>query len=60
MEAVVLFAIHHLHFEPAEIRLFGWSIGGFSATWAAMHLPSVGGLVCAFMHLQDLFNELLL
>ncbi|KAH9281256.1 Abhydrolase domain-containing protein 16A [Echinococcus granulosus] len=44
-EAVVLFAIHHLHFEPADIRLFGWSIGGFSATWAAMQLPSVGGLI---------------
>ncbi|VDK21707.1 unnamed protein product [Taenia asiatica] len=45
VEAVVLFAIHYLHFEPADIRLFGWSIGGFSATWAAMHLPIVGGLI---------------
>ncbi|KAL5970908.1 Protein ABHD16B, partial [Taenia solium] len=58
VEAVVLFAIHYLHFEPADIRLFGWSIGGFSATWAAMHLPSVGGLVCTFMQLQNLFNIL--
>ncbi|KAM3186672.1 hypothetical protein ACTXT7_003812 [Hymenolepis weldensis] len=45
IEAVVLFALHHLHFEPEDIRLFGWSIGGFTATWAAMHLPRVGGLV---------------
>ncbi|VDL61115.1 unnamed protein product [Hymenolepis diminuta] len=44
IEAVVLFALHHLHFEPEDIRLFGWSIGGFTATWAAMHLPRVGGL----------------
>ncbi|VUZ54936.1 unnamed protein product [Hymenolepis diminuta] len=45
IEAVVLFALHHLHFEPEDIRLFGWSIGGFTATWAAMHLPRVGGLI---------------
>ena len=50
VEAVVLFAIHQLHFEPADIRLFGWSIGGFTAIWAAMHLPSVGGLVRCVIH----------
>ncbi|KAM7542663.1 hypothetical protein Aperf_G00000011098 [Anoplocephala perfoliata] len=45
VEAVVLFALHYLHFEPEDIRFFGWSIGGFSATWAAMHLPRAGGLI---------------
>uniref|UniRef100_A0A0R3T1E7 Abhydrolase domain-containing protein 16A n=1 Tax=Rodentolepis nana TaxID=102285 RepID=A0A0R3T1E7_RODNA len=56
IEAVVLFALHQLHFEPEDIRLFGWSIGGFTATWAAMHLPRVGGLIldATFDTLDDL------
>nr|CDS30768.1 abhydrolase domain containing protein 16A [Hymenolepis microstoma] len=45
IEAVVLFALHQLRFEPEDIRLFGWSIGGFTAIWAAIHLPRVGGLI---------------
>ncbi|VDD83469.1 unnamed protein product [Mesocestoides corti] len=45
MEAVVLFATQYLHFELPDIRLFGWSIGGFPATWAGMHFPNIGGLI---------------
>ncbi|VDM18430.1 unnamed protein product [Hydatigera taeniaeformis] len=61
VEAVVLFTIHYLHFEPADIRLFGWSIGGFTATWAAMHLPSIGGLIldATFDTLEELSRNAL-
>ncbi|KER19939.1 hypothetical protein T265_11407 [Opisthorchis viverrini] len=45
MEAVLLFAIHHLKFKWNEIYLYGWSIGGYTASWAAMNYPSVGGLI---------------
>ncbi len=45
IEAVLLFAIHHLNFDLADIRIFGWSIGGFPVTWAGMHLPNIGGMV---------------
>ena len=29
MQAVMKFAINNLEFEPEQIVLFGWSIGGF-------------------------------
>lgn len=45
MEAVLLFAMHQLDFDPASIRLFGWSIGGYPATWAGTQLPNIGGMV---------------
>ncbi|TGZ59818.1 hypothetical protein CRM22_008859 [Opisthorchis felineus] len=45
MEAVLLFAIRHLKFKWNEIYLYGWSIGGYTASWAAMNYPSLGGLI---------------
>ncbi|VEL27627.1 unnamed protein product [Protopolystoma xenopodis] len=47
IEVAVLFAIYKLRFNPADIRLFAWSIGGYAATWAAMNFPDIGGLVKA-------------
>uniref|UniRef100_A0A183SZE0 AB hydrolase-1 domain-containing protein n=1 Tax=Schistocephalus solidus TaxID=70667 RepID=A0A183SZE0_SCHSO len=45
MEAVLLFATCQLNFQTKNIRLFGWSIGGYTATWAAAHMPQIGGLI---------------
>ncbi|KAL7059045.1 hypothetical protein AAHC03_013933 [Spirometra sp. Aus1] len=45
MEAVLLFATRHLNFPKRNIRLFGWSIGGYTATWAAAQMPQIGGLI---------------
>ena len=45
VDAVMQFAIHKLGFTPENIIVTGWSIGGFSATWLAMHYPDIAGLV---------------
>lgn len=45
VDAVVQFAIHKLRFKPEDIIIYAWSIGGYSATWAAMNYPDVKGLV---------------
>ncbi|XP_045689496.1 protein ABHD16B [Phyllostomus hastatus] len=45
MDVVVKYALHRLHFPPAHVVVYGWSIGGFTATWAAMTYPELGALV---------------
>lgn len=42
---MVQFAIIKLGFMPENIMLFGWSIGGYSSSWAAMNYPDIKGLV---------------
>lgn len=44
IDAVVQYAIEELDFDPEQIVMFGWSIGGYSAAWAAVNY-SVRGLV---------------
>lgn len=39
------FAIHKLGFKVENIILFGWSIGGYTTSWAAMNYPDVKGVV---------------
>lgn len=53
IEAVMLYAIIELGFEPDHIVLFGWSIGGYAATWAAVNYP-IAGLI-----LDATFDDLL-
>ncbi|XP_026477392.1 protein ABHD16A [Ctenocephalides felis] len=45
MDVVMQFAINSLNFTPENIILFGWSIGGYSSSWAAMNYPDVKGVV---------------
>lgn len=45
MDVVMKFAIDKLGFKPQSIIVHGWSIGGFTATWAGMRYPNVGGLI---------------
>ncbi|XP_007524493.1 protein ABHD16B [Erinaceus europaeus] len=45
MDVVVKYALHRLHFPPAHVVVYGWSIGGFTATWATMMYPELGALV---------------
>lgn len=35
MEAIIQFAFRKLEFEPQQIVIYAWSIGGFPGTWAA-------------------------
>uniref|UniRef100_A0A8C4N6Y3 Uncharacterized protein n=1 Tax=Eptatretus burgeri TaxID=7764 RepID=A0A8C4N6Y3_EPTBU len=45
MDIVLNFAIHKLRFDIDRIFIYAWSIGGFTATWAAMSYPEIAGLV---------------
>ncbi|KAK9882835.1 hypothetical protein WA026_023450 [Henosepilachna vigintioctopunctata] len=45
IDAVMQFAINKLGFKVENIVIFAWSIGGFTATWAAMNYPDIKGLV---------------
>lgn len=44
------FAIHKLGFQPEDIILFGWSIGGYSSLVAAAQYPDIKGVVCVVCH----------
>ncbi|XP_020783015.2 phosphatidylserine lipase ABHD16A [Boleophthalmus pectinirostris] len=54
MDVVVQFAIHKLGFKVEDIIIYAWSIGGFTATWAAMSYPEIQSLV-----LDASFDDLL-
>ncbi|XP_060578398.1 phosphatidylserine lipase ABHD16A-like [Ruditapes philippinarum] len=41
IDAVMQYSIHELGFTPDNIILYAWSIGGYTATWAAMNYPDV-------------------
>jgi pimeloyl-ACP methyl ester carboxylesterase len=43
------YAINKLGFMPDNIALFAWSIGGYSATWAAMNYPDISFVVSHYM-----------
>ncbi|KAG5887526.1 hypothetical protein JTB14_022138 [Gonioctena quinquepunctata] len=45
VNAVIQFAMKHLGFKAENILLFGWSIGGYSASWAAMNYPEIKGVI---------------
>ncbi|XP_004847033.1 protein ABHD16A isoform X1 [Heterocephalus glaber] len=45
MDVVVQFAIYRLGFQPQDIVIYAWSIGGFTATWAAMCYPDISAVV---------------
>lgn len=45
IDAVMQFAINALGFHPENILLYGWSIGGYSALYAATQYPNIKGVV---------------
>lgn len=45
VDAVMQFAIHKLGFQPEDIIMFGWSIGGYSSFVAAAKYPDIKGVV---------------
>lgn len=45
VDCVMRFAIERLKFSGERIILYGWSIGGYTATWTAMNYPSIHSLV---------------
>ncbi|KAI1294155.1 Phosphatidylserine lipase ABHD16A [Halotydeus destructor] len=45
MDTVMRFAIDRLGFKPENIILYGWSIGGYPATWASATYPAIKGTI---------------
>ncbi|XP_064649603.1 phosphatidylserine lipase ABHD16A-like [Lineus longissimus] len=41
IDVVMQYAIHQLHFHVENIVLFAWSIGGYTACWAAANYPDI-------------------
>lgn len=54
VEVVIQYATRRLGFKLQDIIVYGWSLGGYSATWAAMNYPLLGSLV-----LDATFDDLL-
>jgi len=54
IDTVMQFAINKLGFSPDNILLHGWSIGGFTVSWAASHYPDIKGVI-----LDATFDDLL-
>ncbi|XP_050683174.1 phosphatidylserine lipase ABHD16A [Leptidea sinapis] len=54
IEAVIQYAVNVLKFPVENIVLFGWSIGGYTASWAAVNYPDINALV-----LDATFDDLL-
>lgn len=54
VDVVIQYATRRLGFKLRDIVVYGWSLGGYSATWAAMTYPSLGSLV-----LDATFDDLL-
>lgn len=45
IDVVIKYAMNRLGFPIENIVIFSWSIGGYSATWAAMMYPEIKGLI---------------
>lgn len=56
IDVVIKYAVDCLQFSAENIMLFGWSIGGFTASWAAMTYPRVKGLIldASFDHINSI------
>ncbi|XP_038216532.1 phosphatidylserine lipase ABHD16A [Zerene cesonia] len=54
IDAVIQYAITELKFPIENIVIYGWSIGGYSASWAALNYPEINSLV-----LDATFDDLL-
>ncbi|KAL3318723.1 hypothetical protein Ciccas_002622 [Cichlidogyrus casuarinus] len=45
VEALYMYATDELKFRPQDIYFLGWSIGGYTVTWAAMNYPKIAGII---------------
>uniref|UniRef100_A0A8C8R7U7 Abhydrolase domain containing 16B n=1 Tax=Pelusios castaneus TaxID=367368 RepID=A0A8C8R7U7_9SAUR len=45
VDVVVQYAICRLGFQVQDIILYGWSLGGYAATWVAKSYPELGAVV---------------
>src|SRR5262245_23116697 len=45
IDVVVQFACNHLGWNEGDVVMYGWSIGGFTATWVGMNYRNIRALV---------------
>lgn len=50
---VMDYAVNVLGFKESEIMVYGWSIGGFPATYVARTFPNIRGLVSGSSVIPD-------
>ncbi|KAL4218880.1 Protein abhd16a [Mactra antiquata] len=53
IDTVIQYSIHVLGYKPKNIILYAWSIGGYTASWAAMNYPDI-----KFVLLDATFDEI--
>lgn len=60
MDVVMRYALQHLHFDPRDIVLYAWSIGGFTGTREALggHWEGIWGTGGAGTVLGGILGEL--
>lgn len=60
VDTVIKFAQDELKFSQSQIIIYGWSIGGFTATWAGMRYPQLYGLIidASFDHILPLARNI--
>lgn len=60
VDTVIKFAQDKLKFKQNQIIIYGWSIGGFTATWLGMRYPNVHGLIidASFDHILPLARNI--
>lgn len=60
IDTVMRFATCRLKFDRKNILIYGWSIGGYPASWAAMRYPDIQGVVidASFDHILPLARRL--
>lgn len=45
MDVVLQYALHRLNFSLPDVAIYGYSLGSYTATWAAMSYPELGALI---------------
>ncbi|XP_053204120.1 phosphatidylserine lipase ABHD16A-like [Panonychus citri] len=58
IDTVIKFALEKLCFNQESIIIYGWSIGGYTSSWAAMSYPFVRGLIldASFDHINSVLS----
>lgn len=60
VDTVIKFAQEKLKFAQNQIIIYGWSIGGFTATWAGMRYPNLYGIIvdASFDHILPIARNM--
>ncbi|XP_015784873.1 protein ABHD16A-like [Tetranychus urticae] len=59
IDTVMKLALDKFGFSQESIILYGWSIGGYTSSWAAMNYPHIRGLIldASFDHIYNVISS---